>query len=550
MMKKTILILTIIICTANTILAQNQDLIEQKVDSLIQTYHRPNGPGIAVSVSKDGEIIYKNQTGYANLEYMIPISDTTVFHIASISKQFTAFAALLLEKEGKLSLDDDIKKYLPELNELPYKITIRQLANHTHGLPNVHELVHLIGITPQDVLSQQQMIRILLRLKQTNFVPGSKYQYNNTGFTLLAEIIQRVSGKTFSEYLKERIFEPLKMNHTLVLDNLGTIVKNKAYSYTQTEQGFEKIPFNFTLVGSSGINTTAQDLSLWAMNFHEPNPTIGGQAIFEKMKTPSHLNNGEKIPYALGQEWKKYKGLDVIFHGGGDAGYRAYLLRIPKYNFSVVVMGNFESFNPLDISYNIVDLYLKKYQTQQALEQVPQYTTNELKKWEGNYEIFPGNFFTLVAKNDSLYFQPFTSKETYPLPVLSEKTFSFPYAPHSKMEFTNKGLVWHFSDMAYLCKKASINLPDKANIDLNDFTGLYLNEELKTSYKLINKEGTLIAIHPLNNDIVLQPLAKDEFYSNQSFFGRIKFIRNNENKIVGFKLSGQNLNKITFKKIE
>lgn len=532
----------------NQIHAQEKNVthVEKKIDSLLQTYGQAGGPGVAVSVVKDQKIIYSKQTGLANLEYNIPITDSTVFHIASISKQFTAFAILLLEADKKLSIEDDIKKYLPELNELPYKVTIRQLANHTHGFANTYELAQLVGINADEVMSQKQMVNILLKQKQLNFEPGSTYQYNNSGFTLLAEIVERVSGKSFADFTKERIFQPLHMKNTLFLDDRATIVKNKAYSYEATEKGYHNVPFYYTLVGASGLNTTPHDLSLWTMNFISP--VVGNQAIFDKMKGQSKLNSGHQIPYALGQETKSYKGLDVIFHGGGDAGYRAYLLRIPAHSFSVVVMGNFKSFNPLNLSYSIVDLYLEKFLIKPKKEILPIYTNKELKKWEGDYEIFPGSFFSLVAKADTLYYQPFNSKDVYPLPVAGKNEFSFPYIPHSKLVFGNNGLYWHFSDFSYLCKKVSLNLPDKATINLERYVGAYFNKELQTYYHFTVKENALVATHSLNNDIVLHTLALDEFYSEQPFFGRIKFINNKEKKIAGFSLSGQNLTNIYFEK--
>lgn len=539
--------LSFILINVNIAAAQRNS-IEKQIDSLIQTYHQDSGPGIAVSVVRDGKIIYQRQDGIANLEYGTPISDSTVFHIASVSKQFTAFLALLLEEEGKLSLDDDISRYLPELKDLPYKVSIRQLANHTHGFANTYELGQLIGISSGDVMSQQQMIKILLRQKQLNFEPGAQYEYNNAGFALLAEIIQRVSGKPFGEVARERIFKPLGMNHSLFLDDNATVVKNKAYSYKKVKNGYNKVPFNYTVVGASGLNTTPYDLCLWAMNFD--NPRVGDRKIFEKMTTPSRLNNGQQIPYGLAQETKRYQGLDVVFHGGGDAGYRAYLLRVPALHFSIIIMGNLESFNPLTLSYGVLDLYLKEFESIPDKGHLPRYTTDDLKQWQGNYEIFPGRFFTLVAKNDTLFYQPFGSKDAYPLPVAGDSTFAFPFAPHSKLVFGVDGLYWHFSDFAYRCEKISYQLPYKPTFKLDQMKGVYWNDALKTSYKLNITDGKLVATHALNNDIVLQPLTRDEFYSDKSFFGRIKFIRDKQQRVTGFKLSGQNLKAISFIKIE
>jgi len=521
--------------------------IERRIDSLVQAYYEEGGPGIAVSVVREGRVVYDKQVGLANLEYGIPITDSTVFHIASVSKQFTALAALLLERDGKLSLEDDIKKYLPELKDLPFKITIRQLANHTHGLANTYELARLIGIGPTGVMSQDQMVKILLKQRHLNFLPGTQYQYNNSGFALLAEIIQRVSGKPFTEFMKDSVFAPLKMNHSLFVDDLTTVVKNKAQSYRRAANGFGISPFNFTVVGASGLNTTPHDLGLWAMNFD--NPVVGDKKLLAAMENQSQLRSGELISYALGQEIKSYKGLRVIFHGGGDAGYRAYLVRVPAYRLSVIILGNSESFNPLDLSYAIIDMYLQNHEQQETLPQMPHYTNAQLKKWQGDYEIFPGSYFSIIAKADSLLLKPLGSDTTYALPVIADSEFLFPGAPHSKLVFSHEGLFWHFSDFSYRCNKVSLHLPPKSTVNLQEFTGIYYNDELETSYKLVVKNNELLAVHAINPDILLHPLAKDAFFSDKSFFGRQDFIRSATNQVVAFKLSGQNLKDVYFRKI-
>jgi CubicO group peptidase (beta-lactamase class C family) len=480
------------------------------------------------------------------LEYNIPITDTTAFHIASVSKQFTVFAALLLESRGKLSMDDDIKKYLPELKSIPYTITVKQLANHTHGFANTFELAQLVGISPDEVMTHSRMMKILLRQKQLNFEPGTQFQYNNSGFTLLAEIVARVSGMSFAEFAQKEIFDPLQMKHTIVFDNNTTIVPNKAYSYRKTKKGFEKLPYNYTVIGGSGINTTLNDLSLWALNFE--NPKIGNPEIFEKMKKPSRLKNGTQIPYGLGLETKHYKGMEVVFHGGGDAGYRSYIMRIPQQDFAVVLLGNLESFNPLDLAYRFADLYLKEALITPKQETIPHYTTAELQKWEGDYEVFPGSFFTLKAKNDSLFIQPFREKQMFPLPVAGTGTFTYPYAAHSKLVFNKDGLKWHFSDFAYPCTKVTVSIPE--SVRLEDYTGVFWNEELNTTYRIAIKGDKLVVTHALNEAITLNPLEKDAFYANAGFFGRATFVRNSKQKVISFQLSGQNLNKITFIKLK
>lgn len=518
----------------------------QIADSLVNLYASKEGPGLAVKVLHDGRTIFSKELGYANMEDYISITDSTAFHIASVSKQFTVLAALLLENKGLLSMDDDIKKYLPELKDLPYAVAVRQLANHTHGFPNTFELAQLIGIAPDEVMTHAKMVKLLLGLKELNFVPGSQYQYNNAGFTLLAEIVSRVSGMPFASYVQQEIFDPLDMKNSVVFDNNSLIVPHKAYAYRKTKNGLVKTPYNYSVVGGSGINTTATDLALWALNFEEAK--VGNEKLFETMKRPSMLNDGSLIPYGLGLETKDYRGQEVVFHGGGDAGYRSYIMRIPAQHFAVVILGNLESFNPLDLAYSLTDLYLGDTLTVEIPDIIPQYTTAALQKWAGDYEIFPGSFFTLLAKDNGLYIQPFGSKDSYLLPVIGEGVFKYPYAAHSKFVFDHKGMHWHFSDFAYPFVKVNINPPTK--VILKDFEGLYWNEELRTIYKLHVEDGQLLASHALNTDILLKPLTENIFYADAGYFGRVTFKRNKNGQVLSFNLAGQNINNLKFVKVK
>ncbi len=520
--------------------------IERSVDALVASYHQPFGPGIAVSVVKEGAIIYRKETGLANLEYDNPITDSTVFHVASVSKQFAVFAILLLGEEGKLSLDDDIRQHIEELSNFKYKISIRQLANHTSGFRNTFDLANLKGIDNEHLMSQEEMVDLLLRQQDLNFLPGAKFEYCNAGFVLLAEIVKNVSGQSFADFTQERIFAPLKMKHSLFLDDPSLVIKNKAYSYRQSNEGYRKIPLNRTVVGATGLNTTPHDLSLWAMNFDQP--IIGSQQIFAKMKAPSRLNSGEKIPYALGQETKSYRGLEVVFHGGGDAGYRAYLLRIPQHQFSVMVMGNAESFNPLDISYGIVDLYLSDFLSPLSEPVIPQYNNKDLERFEGDYQVFSGLYIRLIAQEDSLYLQPYGTEDLLKLPVIGENAFSFPYIPHSKIVFDDQGVKWHFSDFAYAGKKITLSPPKAADLDLSTYLGIFESTEIETSYTFILKEKKLIATHPFNQDITLKPIAEDAFITDSGFFSRVEYIRDKKGQVIGCEISGQNALGIWFQK--
>lgn len=197
-------------------------------------------PGVAIAVQQKGKIIYSEGFGYANLEYDVKNTPTTVFHIASVSKQFTAFAIAMLADQGKLSLDDDIRKYLPEMPDFGYVITINHLVHHTSGLRDQWNLLMMAGWRLDDVITQKQIMRVISRQKELNFKPGDEMVYCNTGFTLMAEIVSRVTGESFADWTKKNIFDPLGMKNTLFYDDHEKIVKNRAYSYYASPAGFKK----------------------------------------------------------------------------------------------------------------------------------------------------------------------------------------------------------------------------------------------------------------------------------------------------------------------
>jgi hypothetical protein len=264
-----------------------------QVDELFTVWDTNDTPGAAIAVVKDGSIIYKNGYGLSNLEYDIPITPSSIFHIASISKQFTVFSILLLEKQGKLSLDDDIRKYIPEVPDFGTIITLRHLASHTGGLRDQWNLLSMAGWRMDNVITKEHILKLVSKQKELNFNPGEEYAYCNTGFTLLAEVVSRTSDMSFAEFTEVNIFEPLKMNNTLFYDDHEKIVKNRAYSYNSSSDGYKKSVLNYANVGATSLFTTVEDLALWSMNFS--NLTVGDSTIVNKMNTTAILNNGKTM---------------------------------------------------------------------------------------------------------------------------------------------------------------------------------------------------------------------------------------------------------------
>lgn len=547
-MRRTILFSLLLLLLLESSYSQTKNPTK-KVNQLLEKYQSKNSPGVAIAIVKDGKVVYKKGVGVANLEYQIPITPQTVFHIASISKQFTLFSVLLLEQENKLSIDDDIRKYLPEMSDFGHKITLRNLANHTSGIRDISNLMALIGLGDTETISHQKAVELITQQTSLNFIPGNQFEYSNSGYILLAEIVQRVSKQSFAEFTSERIFKPLKMEHSLFLNNTEAIINNLAYSYYKVENTYHKSSINCSIFGSTGLITSVEDLSLWAINFDKK--TIGNETIFNKMQQKSHLNNGEEISYALGQELKEYKGWNCIFHGGGIASYRSYLLRIPEANFAVIVESNDADFNPLDIVFEIVDFYLKdKSPTPKATKTV--IDTSKLQLYVGDYEVFPGMMVSIIEENQKLFLQVKGTANKVALPTINTSEFTYPDRPHSKIVFPNESkcdsFKWHFSDFVYNGKRIHLKPFDSTTNNLSELTGLYYNSELNTTYKLIVKNDALVATNDLNDNIIFAPLQPDIFTSLTNYFGKVEVIRNEQGKVMSLSISGQGFKNMLFEK--
>lgn len=364
--------------------------LEEKIDDLFWFYNRDEHPGAAVAVVKKGKLVYKNGFGVANLEYNIPITPSTVFHMASVSKQFVGFALAKLHEEGKISLEDDIHKYIPEL-QIKEKVSIRQMLNHTSGLRDQWILAALSGWRMDDVITQNQLLKIIYRQEGLNFKPGERYSYSNSNYTLGAEIIHRVTGKTLREWTTENIFVPLQMNATFFYDDHEEIVKDRAYSYDDRSGKLKKSNLNFANVGATSLFTTAEDFSKWLMEFKNNN--VFSEHIFDQVIQKGVLNDGKKTHYGLGLASGKYHNLPVIDHSGVDAGYRTFMMYFPEEELGIITLSNIASCNVINLAMKTANIYLgieekvhvDSKKEKQKVSQQNKTKEETLSKYEGTY---------------------------------------------------------------------------------------------------------------------------------------------------------------------
>jgi len=392
--------------------------ITSQINNLFSKWNTTNTPGCALAVIQNGDIIFQNTYGLANLETHTPITPESTFYIASTSKQFTAASILLLAQQDKLNLDDDICHHLPEMPIYNHPITIRHLIHHTSGLRDSLTLLDLAGINVTEaVYNNTDLVNLVARQEHLNFTPGEQYKYCNAGYLLLAEIVERVSGQTFRQFTHNNIFTPLGMTHTHFDDNHTEHIPNRVISYHTENNTYIPYPKNFDIVGSGGLLTTTHDLSLWDQNFYTPK--VGDEKFIQTLCTPGQLNSGETLTYAFGLQVGDYKGLRVVHHAGGMLGFRTNLYRFPNQNFSVICLGNHTDINATQLCCRVADLYLADH--------------FRLDDFTGQYRSEELNVtYTLENQNGDLVI---TSPNTYDEPLRSQGNDKF-QAGHKTFQFT------------------------------------------------------------------------------------------------------------------
>lgn len=332
------------------------DSIARRIDSIFAPYDHSDVPGCAVGVYQHGAIAFEKGYGSANLEYAIPISPTTPFIMGSVSKQFTAAAIALLADEGRLSLDDDVRKYVPELPDYGQRITIDELVHHTSGLRDFWALVEAAGMRLDDTYAVPDVLALAARQKHLEFTPGTEYDYSNTGYVVLGEIVRRVSGKSLARFAADEIFAPLGMTHTHFQDDHTVLVPGRAYAYMPHNGGWRIDVWNNDIVGQGGLMTTVEDLQKWDENFYTGR--VGGPRLLARQLLQGRLANGTVLSYAFGLEVGAYRGLRLVEHTGSTGGYRTIISRFPTVHTSVVALCNASNVNTTTLSHRVADAVL------------------------------------------------------------------------------------------------------------------------------------------------------------------------------------------------
>jgi CubicO group peptidase (beta-lactamase class C family) len=507
---------------------------------------------------KDGQIIYKRGYGMADLDHDVPITPETIFHVASISKQFTAAAILLLAHGGKLSLDDDVHKYIKELPDFGAPITIRHLIYHTSGLRDQWDLLGLAGWRYSlDLITDDDVLELMSRQKALNFKPGEKHMYCNTGYTLLAQIVKRVSGQSFREFTTSRIFEPLGMKSTHFRDDHAEIVKHIAYGYEEGKgrNVYRLSVTNFDTVGATSLLTTVEDLEHWDENFYHPR--VGGPALVAQQLQRGKLNSGKELDYAFGLEHGKYRGVATVDHGGADAGYRADLLRFPQQHFSVACLCNQAETNPGELTRKVADIYLAEQFKEPPPVRVESTTKpvsvpdERLAQYAGLYWKKDDEHAMRILHEDGKLFLVESEDEHLELSPRADNRFLLVVFPVA-FTFDQRG----GGEPLHL----NIQGPEQQNPDvfervtefqptreqLSGYAGSYVSAEIEPVYRIVIENGSLMLKRLKSKPQRLRPTLVDYF---QGPAGDLHFQRDAAGKISGFVLNSGRVKNFRFTKL-
>ncbi|HUQ67777.1 MAG TPA: serine hydrolase domain-containing protein [Flavitalea sp.] len=521
-------------------------------------WNTANSPGCTVGIVKNDSLIFSKGYGMANLEYAVPNEPQTLYHMASVSKQFTAYSIVLLAKQGKLKLDDDIHKWLPWFPDLKEKITIRNLLNHTSGIRDQWQLLAISGTRLDDVITQDQIIKILSKQQGLNFKPGEQYSYSNSGFTMLAEIVKAASGQTLRQFTDSAIFKPLGMINTHFHDDYTEIEKNRSYSYDRKDSShFANAVLSYSVAGATSLFTNINDMSKWIMNFFEHK--VGDQKDIDMLTQRGKLNNGKELSYALGIANDAWKGWRQYSHSGGDAGYRTHVTVFPDLKMGFIVFSNLGDFNPGEKVYQMADIFINDTASKkEVVKKEPRDSTAavlkdtlSIKKFTGNYFGEDGLPISFDVRNSQLHYHIYTQSSF--LIKEAKDTFSIPQAPEIKFIFGIKGKDTTVDvitpDQLYHLKKY-INNTLQSDEVLKKYTGVYSCPELDCKYGIVLKDHHLFLTNPKYNDAKLTLIGKDHLTNDNWWINHLMMKRDSKNNIIGFEINSGRIMHLRFTKIE
>jgi CubicO group peptidase (beta-lactamase class C family) len=535
---------------------------EARVDQLLAGFDRPDVPGAVVGVVRDGELVFERGYGEANLRYGIPFTPTTPTNIGSTSKQFTAFAIELLARRGELSLDDDVRDHLPELKDFGDTVTIRHLLTHTSGY---REILNLLGMAGRrldyDYVDRAELVEIVDRQPELQNAPGSEWNYNNTGYALLAEIVAKAGGAPFPQWMRDNVFLPLGMEQTMVRTDPRTIVPGAAMGYVQDRAGFKEASDLGGAMGAGGIYSTVEDLATWMANYFDPR--LGDEAIVDEMMTRYELTTGDTTNYGFGLFVDEFRGVRRVHHGGADIAHRSNFVMLPDSRSGVIVLSNFASF-PGGITQQVAEAFFaddlpardEETETVAAADGAydpASFDPATFDDYAGRYALEEMPAFVLeFRREDDGYVIQATGQPAAPIEPTSDSTF--------RITVVNASVTFHReADGAVHTMTLHQNGDHAANrieeeprdeAELAAYAGRYFSSELEAFWTIEVRDGGLVAEHRRLDPVELTPNPSDADSFGGAFpLVTVDFERGEGDAVTGFRAGNGRTRGVWFEKV-
>ncbi len=509
------------------------------IDELLSRFDKVDAPGLSVGIVENGKLIYSKGIGLASVEDNVPNSSNMGFGIASLAKQFTAACIWVLVEKGQISLEDDIRKFIPEMPAYSVSIRVKHLLNHTSGIRNYHALMQLQGFDyDKEYYNNDSVLHLLMRQKNLSCKPGEMVLYSNSNYTLLAIIVERVSGMNLNDFATKNLFEPLEMSTSCIRASLDQELQNLAVGYQYQNDSYVSTTPNQESYGAGSMMSSVEDLSKWM------NVLVGKKKGYESLSKfllkRDKLLDGSRATYARGVMIGDYKGAKIISHSGYSWGGQSQLLVLPMENIGIVILTNLESINATSLSYEILNVLQKDNNlSKEHKRKSKKHAQQHLQQFTGEYkEIGSDMRMAVYLDNDTLKARGGQSKRGTALIRLD--TFRF----HRK---GNESVVYDFSvrgdfDMAvsfggtpFYFKRAKF-IAD-SDVQASDFTGEFYSSELNVSYYFTERENRLYLSFVNNEEVRLNAMQIDEFGNGQRTLYHFK--RNEKNEVIGMLLSSE-----------
>lgn len=512
----------------------------RKVDQIFAAFNRRGSPGCSLGIIRDGRFVYRKAYGEASLELGVPLSPESVFYVGSISKQFTAASVVLAAEQGHLSLDDDVRKYIPEFPDYGHTITLRQMLNQTSGFRDFFDLLYFSGRDAADFNSPGEILKLIVHQRGLNNVPGAEWVYSNSNYFLLGMVLQRATGKTLADFAAENIFRPLGMTHTRFYDDASVVVPGRVAAYDSGTTGNFLVDWSTTyaVVGGGGLMTTVDDLLKWEDNFYSNR--LGKGTLLKELEAPGNLNDGHRTTYGMGLILGNYRGLTIVEHNGALFGYRADLLRFPNQKFTVVTLCNVSNAEPEIRSREVADIFLKNAFPSNSNPAAPQAGFPAPTTFAGDYlDPRTHSIYTFAAKGGALqaWGSALRRKSANQFYDLFGDVITFAVSDGRMRATLDMNGVLYFAGS----RMKERHLDESA---LRGFVGDYRSPELESEIHISLQEGKLDLKIRNNPPVALLPVADDEFVWEDSF--AIVFQRDAAGRVSGLSAFSSSARGIAF----